>query len=630
MDLFRHPRWRHRAHSILEQAGELESISDAEFAEKARELKWRARSGQPLSTVLNDVYALTVEASRRTLGKKHYPVQVMGAIALFEGHIAEMQTGEGKTLTAVLPVALRALVGRGVHVVTANDYLASRDAEEMGKVYARLHLTSGCVTQDKTDQQRKSEYDCDITYGTASEMGFDFLRDRLKHGADAGELLSRAIFAKNTSAGTPVQRGHYFALIDEADSILIDEARTPLIIGVQEKNNDATISLYRWCRSAIQKLQINQDFLFDQQKRTVYLTDIGCRHVTLMAKPVLLDTIDTERIYQHIEKALTAELAFERDRDYVIDGEEIVIVDEGTGRKMEGRKWQDGLHQAVEAKERMDLTETTGSAARITIQALFRQYEHLCGMTGTALQAKREFSRVYNLKVSVIPTNRPCVRQGLPTRVFIRQDAKFDAIVQSVERLIEQGRAILIGTPSVDASHALSLKLKSQQIQHTVLNALYHEQEAEIVKQAGQTGRVTVATNMAGRGTDILLDDDVRKSGGLHVIATEMHSSKRIDRQLIGRSARQGDPGSYQFFLSLDDELLRVLKPTQRATLKRNARPDQNGELDPGWRRTFAKVQHNLERRHVKLRKELLKFDKEQRKRFRQMSLDPYLEVAES
>ena len=628
--MFRLPRWRSQAKSILDQATRLERVTEEELNAKARELKWRARSGIELSKILPEMYALTIEASRRTLGKKHYPVQVMGAIALFEGHIAEMQTGEGKTLTAVLPVALRALVGRGVHVVTSNDYLAARDAEEMGKVYARLGLTTGCVGQEANDQERVEQYQRDITYGTASEMGFDFLRDRLKRGADSEEMSERKIFSNADASSVPVQRGHYFALIDEADSILIDEARTPLIIGVQEQNPDAVVSLYRWCRSAIRKLQSNQDFLFDQQKRTVYLTDIGCRHVTLMSKPVLLDTIDTERIYQHIEKALTAELAFEKDRDYVIDDGEIVIVDEGTGRKMDGRKWQEGLHQAVEAKERLDLTETTGAAARITIQALYRQYDHLAGMTGTASQARREFKRVYKLKVSVIPTNRPCIRKALPTHVFASQEAKFDAVVQSVQQAVADGRSILIGTPSVDASHALSICLKQQNIPHTVLNALYHEQEAEIVKNAGQAGRVTVATNMAGRGTDILLDDDVRQNGGLHVIATEMHTSKRIDRQLIGRSARQGDPGSYQFFLSLDDELFRVLKPAKRESIKRQARPSSQGELGSTWVRRFSNIQRQLEKRHVKLRKQLLKFDKDQRKKFRQMGLDPYLEVAEA
>lgn len=622
--------WRKQARLIIRKSESLQNRTSQELATLAREMKWKARSGVSLAQILPDAFALTIEASHRALGKRHYEVQVMGAQAIFEGHIAEMQTGEGKTLTAVLPVALRAFVGKGVHVVTANDYLAARDAEEMGRVYEQLGLTTGCVTQEKSDSERLEMYARDITYGTASEMGFDFLRDRIKKGADSGLISNRKIFTEESESSMPVQRGHYFAMIDEADSILIDEARTPLIIGVQEKNKDAVISLYRWCRTAIKRLEINSDYLFDQQKRTVFLTESGCRHVTLMSKPVLLDTIDTEQIYQHIEKALTAELAFEKDRDYVIDDGEIVIVDEGTGRKMDGRKWQEGLHQAVEAKERLDLTESTGAAARITIQALFRHYEHLAGMTGTALQARSEFKRVYDLKVSVIPTNRPCIRTGSPTRVFVDQASKFNAVLAEVKTYIVGGRAVLIGTPSVEASHALSVKMKEENLTHTVLNALYHEQEAEIVKQAGQRARITIATNMAGRGTDILLSEEVRKAGGLHVIATEMHSSKRIDRQLIGRSARQGDPGSYQFFLSLDDELLRVMKPSQLQSFRRRANPNSIGELSSSWVRRFESLQENLEKRHVLLRKQLLKFDKDQKKKFRQMGLDPYLEVAET
>lgn len=624
-------RWRSEADHILKRREALESIGNGELFQLARRLQWRAKSGENLRKLLPEAYAVGVEAARRAIGLTHFPVQVMGAIALFEGNVAEMQTGEGKTLTATLPVILRALVGRGVHVVTANDYLAKRDAAHMGRVYSLLGLKTGCIQQQMPDPERKQAYDADITYGTASEVGFDFLRDRLKKGAGAEDMPHRSIFHGNEASAVPVQRGHYFALIDEADSILIDEARTPLIIGVEQTNRDAMVSLYRWCVGAIRHLRKDRDYIFEERKRQAHLTDAGCRHVVLLAKPVLLDSIDMERIYQHVEKALTAHLGFARDRDYVISDEgEIAIVDEGTGRKMEGRKWQEGLHQSIEAKERLDVTKVTSSAARITIQSLFRHYEHLAGMTGTAVQARGEFKRDYKVKVCVIPTNRPCIRQGLPTRIFVSQAAKFGAIVDDVLELTRKQRSILIGTPSVEASEALSARLKAAGLYHVVLNARYHEMEAEIVSKAGTPGRITIATNMAGRGTDILLEDIVRQVGGLHVIATEMHTSKRIDRQLIGRAARQGDPGSYQFFLSLEDELLLVLTPEKRQFLKESAGPDANGELPAGWLRLFQRTQRMLERLHTKQRKRLLKFEKDQRKKYRKLGLDPYLELVDS
>ncbi|SFI86503.1 preprotein translocase subunit SecA [Planctomicrobium piriforme] len=622
-------RWRRMAQDILNRRQELTSLSSAELLRRGRELRWRASSDDQLRGLLPEAYALGVEAATRALGMTHFPVQIMGAIALFEGNVAEMQTGEGKTLTATLPVILRAMAGKGVHVVTSNDYLAGRDAETMGKVYKLLGQTTGCVQPSMEDGDRRVSYGHDVTYGTASEMGFDFLRDRLKRGANVGDEPTRQLFAGATGGEAPVQRGHYFALIDEADSILIDEARTPLIIGVMQQNRDAMVSLYRWCVGATRQLQPNRDYLFDQQKRQIHLTEEGCRRVVLLPKPLLLDTIDTERIYQHVEKALTAEFAFQRDRDYIVNDGEIVIVDEGTGRKMDGRKWQDGLHQAIEAKERIDVTEITGSAARVTIQSLYRHYRHLAGMTGTATQARREFKRVYGLRVCVIPTNRPCIREDRGIRVFKTQADKYAAIVQQVLVLTSQQRAILIGTPSVDASEALAAAFKKAHIHHTVLNARYHEQEADIVSLAGTPGCVTIATNMAGRGTDILLNEIVRQKGGLHVIATELHSSKRIDRQLVGRSARQGDPGSFEFYLSLEDELLRVIKPHKRQRWMQRARGNAEGELDRSWLSVLRGTQKALERLHVKQRKQLLKFERDQRKKYRRVGLDPYLELAD-
>ncbi|MCA9090477.1 MAG: translocase [Planctomycetaceae bacterium] len=623
-------RWQRQADQILADRRELESVRSDELLQRIRNAAWQAKSGAPLSKLLPTVYALAIEATRRVTGKIHYPVQVMGALALFEGHIAEMQTGEGKTLTAVLPVTLRALMGRGVHVITSNNYLAQRDAEEMGAIYRHLGLTTDCVHPELQDEERRAAYGCDITYGTASEMGFDFLRDRLRQGALADEdRPPRQFFEAFTQREPTVQRGHYFALIDEADSILIDESRTPLIIGLEQPNPPAMVSLYRWCVGMSQQLRFGDDFEFDPQKRQAHLTEHGARNVVLLAKPVLLDSVDMERIYQHVEKALTAQLAYERDRDYVIADDEVVIVDEGTGRKMEGRKWQEGLHQLVEAKESVPITPPTSSAARITIQSFYRRYEHLAGMTGTATQARQELKRTYRLHVSVIPTHRPCIRRGLSTRVFVSQAAKREAIASAVREQLAAGRSVLIGTPSVDASEGVAAVLLRHDIDHAILNARFHDLEAEIVQRAGVSGSVTIATNMAGRGTDILLEDTVRHAGGLHVIATELHTSKRIDRQLVGRSARQGDPGTFQFFLSLEDELLRVLPPAKRQRSQQQARPNSQGELPSNWARLFHRTQANLESLHTKQRRRLLEHEKEQAKKYRRMGLDPYLELAE-
>lgn len=619
-----------RARSILQRASELQSLAQRDLLQMSQQLRWNARSGARLDRLLPEVFALGVEATRRVLGFRHYPVQVLGGIDLFEGHVTEMQTGEGKTITAVLPALLRGMVGRGVHVVTANSYLAERDAHEMGKIYSFLGLSSGCILPHMDDEERRRQYACDITYGTASEMGFDFLRDRLKRGAEFADSPFLDVFASSAAEEQPVQRELYCALIDEADSILIDEARTPLVIGVEQPNSSAMLALYHWCRDVVPQLTPRRDFIFDERQRAASLTQDGCRSVTLISKPIVLDGIETEKIYQYVEKALTAQLAYERDRDYVVTDGEVVIVDEGTGRKMDGRKWQEGLHQSVEAKEGVDITAATASAAKITIQSLYRRYEHLAGMTGTATQARREFRHAFHLTTTVIPTHRPCRRVARPTRVFVSLDAKITAVIESIQFELSAGRALLVGTPSVDASQVLSARLQSAGIPHAVLNALHHADEAKIVKHAGQLGKVTIATNMAGRGTDILLHDDVRKNGGLHVIATEMHSSKRIDRQLIGRCARQGDPGSYQFFLSLEDELLRVLSPEKHDALLIQGRRTGEQELPPHWISCFERVQKLIEREHCKMRRHLLKFDQEQKKRFRRAGLDPYLEVAES
>jgi preprotein translocase subunit SecA len=625
-------RWRAMANQIIKRGEALKALAEDELLTRGRKVRWDARAGIPLETLLPEAYALVRESARRTLGMQHFPVQIMGAIAMFEGHIAEMQTGEGKTLTATMTSFLRALPGQGCHVVTVNDYLAKRDAEQMGPVHERLGLTVGSILENMEPDERRKNYAADITYGTSKEMGFDFLRDRLRKGAtqeDSGQQVRRYI--RTLQGGEePVQRSHYFALIDEADSILIDEARTPLIIGLTQPNDPATVNLFRWSNRATFQLEPRTDYMYEPERRSAWLTDTGCRKIVLMSKPSLLSSMDTERIYSQVEKALTAKHAFERDRDYVIVENKIVIVDEGTGRVMDGRKWQDGLHQAIEAKELVPITAATGEAARITVQSFFRQYTHLAGMTGTGVPAKAELKKTYRLKVTKIPTNRKCIRAGKPYRIFKTQEAKRDAIAAEIQELSRAGRSILVGTPSVDASEALGLLLKDKRVPHQILNARYHEQEAEIISGAGEPGKVTIATNMAGRGTDILLEDDVKRAGGLHVIATEMHSSKRIDRQLIGRSARQGDPGSYQFFLSLEDELLRCREPRELKRKQRMAMANRDGELSRSWLRYFLRVQRFLEKTHRKQRKHLLKQERHRLEQYENMGLDPYLELTES
>jgi preprotein translocase subunit SecA len=623
-------RWNSLASQIIKRGETLKTLTDDRLERYSLELRWRAKSGEPLKNILPEAYALVRESAWRTLKMAHFPVQLMGGIALFEGGIAEMQTGEGKTLTAVLPAYLRALMGKGCHVVTVNDYLAKRDSELMGPVFNKLGLSVGCITSDMEDDERRIAYGLDITYGTANEMGFDFLRDRIRIGASAPGQLEQAISNHKTSGKEPlVQRGNYFALIDEADSVLIDEARTPLIIGLIQPNDAASVNLFRWSNRATNQLESEVDYVYEPKKRSAYLTDQGCRKVLLLPKPSLLDSIDTERIYKQVEQSLVARFGFLRDRDYVVVNDEVVIVDESTGRMMEGRKWQDGLHQSIEAQEHVPITAATGQAARITVQSFFQNYSHLAGMTGTAALAEKEIRKTYKVSVTSIPTHRPCLRQGSVPRVFKTMQDKHLAVVDEIERLRQKRCAILVGTPSVEASEALGDLLALKAIPHQILNAKYHEQEAEIVKKAGEPSRVTIATNMAGRGTDILLNDVVRENGGLHVIATEMHTSARIDRQLIGRSARQGDPGHYQFFLSLEDELLRCLELNQLDKIFRSAKADDRGELPAGWISFFKNTQNFLEKLHHKQRKDMLKHEKYRIEMFHKMGLDPYLEWTE-
>ena len=622
-------RYRMVADRVVRRSAELMRLDRDELQELARRIGWDARTGTPLRSLLPEAFALVREASRRALGMSHFPVQIMGGIALFEGRITEMQTGEGKTLTAALPTFLHALAGLGCHVITTNDYLVRRDAELLEPMYEQLGLTVGRVCADSTPEQRRTAYARDITYGTAQEIGFDFLRDLLQQSP--GELSIPHMSDPLSGSASAIQRGHHFALIDEADSVLIDEARTPLIIGMEEPNDPATVHLYRWCRRTIRDLQREVDFTFEPEHRRAELTHVGCRNVLLLSKSSLLATVDTERIYQHIEHALTAEHGFRRDHDYVIVKDQVQIVDESTGRIMDGRKWQQGLHQSIEAKERLPITAATGEAARVSLQRFFRLYTHVAGMTGTARPARRELKHVYGRRVTAIPTHRPCIRRGLIPRIFATLSAKRIAVVDEIIRRHATGQPILVGTPSVAASEALGAMLESRRLAHQILNAFQHEREAELTSRAGDVGMITIATNMAGRGTDIHVGSEARALGGLHVIATEMHSSERIDRQLIGRAARQGDPGSFQFFLSLEDELFHCLTSELLTRQQGQARPQANGELSARqWMPVFHRTQRFLERLHTSQRRDLLRQEKQRDVAYRQMGLDPCLELTEN
>jgi len=571
----------------------LMALSDAELAAKTAEFKSRLDQGATLDDLLVEAFAVCREAGRRVLNMRHFDVQLIGGMVLHAGKIAEMKTGEGKTLVATLPVYLNALAGRGVHVVTVNDYLARRDAEWMGRLYKFLGLSVGVIVHDLDDRERRQAYACDITYGTNNEFGFDYLRDNMKFRIE-----------------DCVQREHYYAIVDEVDSILIDEARTPLIIsGPSEESTDKYYKVNRIIPKLVrgeviegkepgQKF-LTGDYTVDEKHRSVALTDEGFdKAARLLGLPNLYD-IEHIEWKHHVEQALKAHVLFHLDKDYVVKDGEVIIVDEFTGRLMPGRRWSDGLHQAVEAKEGVKIQRENQTLATITFQNYFRMYKKLAGMTGTAETEAAEFSKIYNLDVVVIPTNRPMIRVEHPDIVYRTEEEKFRNAAKLIKELNEKGQPVLVGTISVEKSEKLSAILKKMGVKHEVLNAKNHEREAYIVAQAGRKGAVTVSTNMAGRGTDILLGgnpeyltreqlrkqgkdpdqvskeewdavyqqvkeqtdrehDEVVALGGLYIVGTERHESRRIDNQLRGRAGRQGDPGESRFFLSLQDDLLRI------------------------------------------------------------------------
>lgn len=576
-------------HRINDLEPALTALSDASLQEKTFEFKRRLADGETLDDILPEAFAVVREASRRVLGMRHFDVQLLGGIVLHRGDIAEMRTGEGKTLVATLPVYLNALTGKGVHVVTVNDYLATRDSEEMGQIYKFLGLSVGLIVHDLTYEQRRRAYNSDITYGTNNEFGFDYLRDNM-------------VISKEQM----VQRPLNYCIVDEVDSILIDEARTPLIIsGPGEKSTDLYYTL-----ANIVKTFDDADYTMDEKQKTIAPTESGVAKVEKMLGIKNMFDNDHLDLNHLVIQALRARFMMHRDKDYVVKDGEIVIVDEFTGRLMFGRRYSDGLHQSIEAKENVKVQGESKTLATITFQNYFRMYEKLAGMTGTAKTEEDEFNKIYKLDVYVIPTNKPAIRKDLPDVIFKTKNAKYRAVVREVKKRHETGQPILVGTTSISQSEIISQMLKKENIVHNVLNAKYHEKEAEIIKDAGQMNMVTIATNMAGRGTDIKLGKGVAELGGLMIIGTERHESRRIDNQLRGRAGRQGDPGTTQFFLSLEDDLMRIFGSENISKFMDKLGMDEDEPITHSMiTRSIEKAQKKVESHNFEIRKYVLEYD---------------------
>lgn len=627
----RRARWDAMLHEIASFEATLQKESDQQLRKRSLSLRFRAKSGEKLNGLLPEAYALVREAAVRSIGMRHFDVQIIGGIALFQGNIAEMETGEGKTLTATLPLYLHALSGKGAHLATVNDYLAARDAEWMGPVYHLLGFSVGVIQSQDPQDQRRDAYACDITYGTAKEFGFDFLRDRLllrRMGRQQTDFLGEGSNERWDQGGEqPVQRGAHFALVDEADSVLIDEARTPLIIGsLGEEAIEKVVATYRWAARHAPAFVEDDHFEYDHETKKAELTAAGRQLLRSLPQEDILRAVGLIDLYQYMERAIKVHRDYHLDREYVVRDGEIVIVDEFTGRLAEGRKWRDGIHQAIEAKENVEVTVPTGQAARITVQDLFLRYRHLAGMTGTAMTSAREFRKIYKMRVVRIPTNRPIRRKRLGARIFGTAEAKWNAIAEEIREMHEIGRPILIGTRSIDKSEHLSRLLSTHGIDHQILNAREIAKEAQIVERAGEAGKVTVATNMAGRGTDIKLGEGVPDIGGLHVILTEMHDAARIDRQLCGRCGRQGDDGTFRYFLSLEDDIIESGFGPKRGERYRDMGA-KSGQQVEGYSRLFRTAQKKIEKRHFSDRSVLLHHEKERKKLQREMGQDPYLDT---
>jgi len=607
----RRPGFMRRAARVLALEGDYRDLTDARLRDAAEEMRAVFRCGKETGEHLEQAYALVREVARRQVGMTPFRVQVAGALALDAGCVAEMATGEGKTLAAVLPATVAGWRGRGCHIVTHNDYLAARDAEWMGPVYRFCGLRTAAVQQGMKPPDRRDAYQADITYCTNKEVTADFLRDRLALGRLQGlpEALMARI-AEGAGRGTDrlVQRGLACAIVDEADSLLIDEAVTPLIISGDAPNPEQ-VEAFRTAAELASRLEPGRHFRTSQRFREVDLTSAGRERLAELADGLGGVWAGARRREELVTQALTASQFYCRDEQYIVQDDEVVIVDEFTGRLMPDREWRDGLHQAVEAKEALAVNPPKDTYARVSFQRFFRLYRKLAGMTGTAAEAWREFWQIYHMPVVTIPTNRPCIRKELPDRVFATADAKWRAIVQEIRRLHETGRPLLVGTRSVQASEHLSGLLAEEGLEHQVLNAVRHAEEAQITAAAGQRGRITVATNMAGRGTDIKLGRGVADLGGLHVIATERHEAGRIDRQLFGRAARQGDPGSAGAIVSLEDELVRRHAPHASAFLRKRYGRTEREVSGLLTRHLLGAAQRRAERLALAQRKGVLKAD---------------------
>jgi len=575
---------------INELEPEMQKLKDEELQDKTNEFKKRLSEGETLDDLMVEAYAVVREASVRVLGMRHFDVQLIGGIILHQGRIAEMKTGEGKTLVATLPLYLNALEGKGTHLVTVNDYLATYQSQWMGKLYNFLGMSVGLVVHDIEGEERQKSYNADITYGTNNEFGFDYLRDNM-------------VIYKDQM----VQRDLNYAIVDEVDSILIDEARTPLIIsGVGEKSTQ----LYYVSDTFVKGLKNETDFTIDEKSHTVVLTEEGVERAERFFNLENLADANNMEIQHHINQALKARNLMKRDIDYVVKEGQVIIVDEFTGRLMFGRRYSDGLHQAIEAKEGVKVERESQTLATITFQNYFRMYRKLAGMTGTAKTEENEFRDIYNLDVVEIPTNMPMIREDNPDAVYKNKRGKFNAVVEEIVRLHDKGQPVLVGTISVETSEMLSDMLKKRGVPHEVLNAKYHEKEAQIVAQAGQRGMVTISTNMAGRGTDIVLGEGVTDLGGLHILGTERHESRRIDNQLRGRAGRQGDPGSSRFFISLEDDLMRLFGSEKIMKIVDTLGMEEDMTIEHNMlSKSIEKAQKKVEGRNFDIRKHVLQYD---------------------
>jgi preprotein translocase subunit SecA len=616
------PQVRHHEKQLL-------GLSDEELTKKSMELRGKARGKWSLDKLLPEAFGLVSVAIQRVLGIRPFDVQLAAGAVMHFGGLAELATGEGKTVSASAPAFLNALSGKGVHVTTVNDYLAKRDAEWIGPVYKKLGLSVGVLQQKMEEPERLAAYKADITYGTASEFGFDFLRDRLK--VRGGQAQTAPFWSAWMGGGgrmdPRVQRALHYAIVDEADSIFVDEAKTPLIIANPTRAAEPEEQVvFKWADALARQMRRDEHFLMNAKKDKIELTDAGKQLVRYSNPPTGKHAKAMDKLLEAVERGLHAHYRFARDQHYMVNGEnKIVIIDEGTGRPMPDRHWRDGLHQAVEAKEGVQINMPSSHAAQITFQNFYKLYEKLSGMSGTLLPNFWELRKVYRLWTTKVPTNKPTRREVMTDLVYPTEAAKFDAVVQATQAMLRAGRPVLIGTRTVEASKKVSSRLTALGITHQVLNAEQNEKEADVIALAGQPGTVTVATNMAGRGTDIKLGPGVAEKGGLHVIGTERHEAERIDRQLLGRAGRQGDPGSAQFMLSLEDQLLEGLGVAKQRELEQLGRAGGGRDWN-ALAPLFRQSQRRVEARHYRQRLDLMNYDKQRQEMLRDLGADPYVD----